>query len=75
PIVPELIQDAFTGPAVAREVGRLLDSPADRETMRRELAAVEAGLHGPRGDAIARAADVVCEMLSAHTTQERKPPS
>jgi len=75
PIVPELIQGAFTGPSVAREVGRLLDSPAEREIMRSELAAVEASLHGPRGDAIGRAADVVCEMLSAHTTPERKLPS
>jgi lipid-A-disaccharide synthase len=74
-IVPELIQEAFTGPAVARQVGRLLDSPAERETMRRELATVEASLHGPHGDAISRAADVVCEMLSAHTTPEGKLPS
>jgi lipid-A-disaccharide synthase len=67
-IVPELIQDDFTGPGVAREVTRLLDSPADREAMKRELAAVEASLHGPRGDAISRAADVVCEMLAVKAT-------
>jgi len=60
---------------VVREVGRLLDSPADRDSMRRELAAVESSLHGPSGDPIARAADVVCEMLSAHATPETKLPS
>jgi len=68
PAVPELIQDAFTGPAVAREVARLLDSSAARETMRRDLATVETRLHGPHGDAILRAADVACEILSGKAT-------
>ncbi|HVN09457.1 MAG TPA: lipid-A-disaccharide synthase [Patescibacteria group bacterium] len=75
PVVPELIQDDFTGPALAREVGRLLDSPEARETMRSELSGVEARLHGPRGDAIARAADVVCEMLSSQATPGPNLPS
>jgi len=75
PVVPELIQDDFTGPAVAREVGRLLDSPAARDEMRRELANVESRLHGPRGDAVARAADVVCEMLSGKATPQPDSPS
>jgi len=67
-VVPELIQEAFTGPAVAREVLRLLDSAAEREAMKHGLASVEAMLRGPRGDAIGRAADVVCELLEGHTT-------
>jgi len=75
PVLPELIQNAFTGPAVAREVGRLLDSADARESMKRDLAAVESRLHGPRGDAISRAADVVCEMLSAKATPEPDSPS
>ncbi len=75
PIVPELIQDAFTGPAVAREVARLLDSPDAREVMKSEFATVEARLHGPHGDPIARAADVVCEMLSADATRRALSPS
>jgi len=75
PVVPELIQDAFTGPAVAREVGRLLDSPAAREAMQRDLATVETRLHGPHGDAVSRAADVVCEMLSGKATPRPDSPS
>ena len=75
PVVPELIQDAFTGPAVAREVARLLDSSAARETMRAELATVETRLHGPHGDAIARAADAACEMLSSKATPGEFRPS
>jgi len=67
-VVPELIQEEFTGPAVAREVGRLLDSPAEQGAMKDGLEKVEGLLHGPRGDAIARAADVVCELLGGHTT-------
>jgi len=67
-VVPELIQEAFTGPAVAREVLRLLDSAAEREAMKHGLASVETMLRGPRGDAIGRAADVVCELLEGHTT-------
>jgi lipid-A-disaccharide synthase len=67
-IVPELIQDDFTGPAVAREVARLLDSAQVREAMRRDLGEVEARLHAPCGDPIARAADVVLEMAGARAT-------
>ncbi|HXZ20018.1 MAG TPA: lipid-A-disaccharide synthase [Candidatus Acidoferrales bacterium] len=75
PVVPELIQDDFTGPRLARELGRLLDSPTDRENMKRELSAVESRLHGPRGDAISRTADVVCEMLSGKATPQPDSPS
>jgi len=74
-IVPELIQDDFTGPNVVREAGRLLDSPAERDAMRRELGAVEASLHGPHGDAITRAAEIIVEMLRLHTTRQPNSPS
>ena len=74
-VVPELIQDDFTGAAVAREVGALLDSPDARESMRGELAGVEARLQGPRGDPVARAADVVTEMLAAKATSGADSPS
>jgi lipid-A-disaccharide synthase len=60
-IVPELIQDAFTPEAVARETERLLASADARETMRRELAGVREKL-GPPG-AIERAADIIAEMI------------
>lgn len=60
-VVPELIQDAFTSERVVRETERLLDSPQDRETMRRELAGVREKL-GPPG-AIERAADIIVEMI------------
>ena len=74
-VVPELIQDDFTGAAVAREVAALVDSPAARESMRGELAAVETRLHGPHGDPIARAADVVFEMLRGKATSDTDSPS
>ncbi len=75
PVVPELIQDDFTGPGLAREVGRLLDSSAARETMKQDLAGVENRLHGPHGDAISRAAEVICEMLSGEATPQQDSPS
>ena len=71
PIVPELIQNDLTGERVASEVARLLDSPSEREAMRRDLAGVEATLHGPRGDAITRAADVITEMLTQPSSKPR----
>ena len=60
-LAPELIQDAFTPDAVARELGRLIESPAAREEMKIGLAEVRAKL-GP-GGAIERAADVFAGML------------
>jgi lipid-A-disaccharide synthase len=60
-VAPELVQDAFTPEAVEREVRRLLESPAARETMKADLAKVRARL-GP-GGAIERAADIFAAML------------
>jgi lipid-A-disaccharide synthase len=60
-LAPELIQDAFTPEAVARELGRLIESPAAREEMKIGLAEVRAKL-GP-GGAIERAADIFAGML------------
>jgi lipid-A-disaccharide synthase len=60
-IVPELIQDDFTGPRVEAEVRRLLSSSADREEMKRELAEVRRRLGS--GGAIDRAADALAAML------------
>jgi len=60
-IVKELIQDAFTAPAVAAEISRLLDSPDARAEMKAGLAEVREKL-GP-GGAIERAAGVFASML------------
>jgi lipid-A-disaccharide synthase len=64
-VVPELVQDDFTGARVEAEVRRLLGSEADREEMKRELAEVRRRL-GP-GGAIDRAADALAAMLRAKT--------
>lgn len=60
-VVKELIQDAFTAPAVAAEISRLLDSPDARVEMKAGLAEVRETL-GP-GGAIERAAGVFASML------------
>jgi len=61
-VVPELFQKDFTPERVASEAIRLLDSPAARVEMRRELAIVREKL-GPPG-AIERAADIISAMLT-----------
>jgi len=60
-VVPELIQDDFTGPRVETEIRRLLSSSEERERMQRDLADVGARL-GP-GGAIEKAADTLADML------------
>ncbi|HYB60243.1 MAG TPA: lipid-A-disaccharide synthase [Methylomirabilota bacterium] len=60
-VVPELLQSDFTPERVAAEAGRLLDSPAAREQIRKDLAEVRERL-GPPG-AIARAADIIQGLL------------
>ena len=60
-VVTELMQDDFTGAAVAAEVRRLLESSAAREEMKAALAQVRASL-GSSG-AIERAADVFARMI------------
>jgi lipid-A-disaccharide synthase len=62
-IVPELIQDAFTPEAVAREALRVLTDPAHAAAMRAQLAAVRARL-GTAG-ASRRAAEAVLDAARA----------
>ncbi len=62
-IVPELIQDDFTGPRVEAEVRRLLGSSEDRKEMKLELAEVRRRLG--EGGAIDRAAELLAAMLPA----------
>jgi lipid-A-disaccharide synthase len=71
-VVPELIQDDFTPEAVAREATHLLDDPAARAATKRDLAEIEARLHGPAGNAISRAAALIAEFLAAHATPGAK---
>jgi lipid-A-disaccharide synthase len=60
PIVPELIQDAFTPDAVAREAVSLLTDHPRAERMRADLAEVRARLGGP--GASRRAAQAVLSL-------------
>ena len=60
-VVPELIQDAFTPAAVAKEVATLLDSADARASVFAGLAEVRAKL-GP-GGAVERAADIFVGMM------------
>jgi lipid-A-disaccharide synthase len=70
-IVPELIQDSLTPERLAMETARLLDSPAERNVMRADLAEVRAKL-GASG-AIDRAADIIAAML--RTAPAAPPPA
>ncbi|MBI3663429.1 MAG: lipid-A-disaccharide synthase [Acidobacteria bacterium] len=60
-VAPELIQEAFTPEAVAREAKRLLTSAEARETMRQDLAEVKTKLGA--GGAIEKAAGIIAGML------------
>ncbi|HLX00071.1 MAG TPA: lipid-A-disaccharide synthase [Candidatus Acidoferrales bacterium] len=60
-VVPELLQQECTGPRIAGEIVRLLDSQVAREEMQRGLAEVRAKL-GP-GGAIERAAEIITGLL------------
>ncbi len=60
-IVPELLQDDATGPAIAARAEEILDDAGRRATMIGDLRAVRGQLG--RGGAAARAADIAAEML------------
>jgi len=66
PIVPELVQDAFTPDAVAREAIAMLTDPARAARIRDALARVRERLGG--AGASRRAADAILRLVS-----ERKP--
>ena len=61
-IVPELMQDEFTGAAVAQAALELLQNPAACDQMRRDLADVRDKL-STREDPIERAADIIIEYI------------
>jgi len=60
-IVPELIQDAFTPEAVAREAVSMLTDPARTARIRAGLAAVRGKLGGP--GASRRAAEAILRLV------------
>jgi lipid-A-disaccharide synthase len=70
-IVPELIQDAFTPEAVAREAVSMLTDPARAATIRGGLARVRAELGGP--GASRRAAEAILKVVHHHTSVSTHP--
>jgi len=62
-VIPELMQDDMTGEKLAREVLRLLRSPAERDDMKRGLAEVARALRSDH-DPFGLAARIVDEMLN-----------
>jgi len=62
PLVPELVQDAFTADAVAREAVSMLTDPARAASIRAGLASVRAKLGGP--GASRRAAEAIMKIMS-----------
>ena len=65
-IVPELIQDAFTPDAVAREAVSMLTDRARAAKIREGLARVRAKLGGP--GASRRAAEAILNVVQRHTS-------
>jgi lipid-A-disaccharide synthase len=68
-VVPELMQAQMIGTELARATAQLLESPSDREQMRRDLSEVRAKL-STREDPIERAADIVNGYL--HPQYDKK---
>jgi len=67
-VVPELIQDNFTGPRVEADVRKILGSAEERERMKRDLAEVSAKLGA--GGAIDRAADILASMMAGKAREQ-----
>jgi lipid-A-disaccharide synthase len=61
-VVPELMQEAMTGEAIASETERLLDNGPERAKMKEDLAEVARRL-STDGDVMAKAADEVMKCL------------
>jgi lipid-A-disaccharide synthase len=62
PVVPELMQSAMTGEALAAEAQRLLRDDAARARMRADLAEVAARLSGP-GRPMSRATAIIQDLM------------
>jgi lipid-A-disaccharide synthase len=68
-VIPELMQNEMTGERLAVEALRLLNSPAEREEMRRQLGAVGRALAGPENP-MERAAGIVDEILGTNRVRQ-----
>ena len=64
-VIPELMQNEMTGERLAAEALRLLNSPVERDQMRRQLGEVGRALAGPE-DPMERAAGIVDEILGTN---------
>lgn len=62
-VLPELIQDAATGEALAAAVAEFIDQPDYAAEVKRKMAVGVARMRGDGGSASGRAADAVVEML------------
>ncbi len=71
-IVPELVQDAFTPEAVAREAISMLTDPARAAKIRAGLATVRTRLGGP--GASRRAAEAILRMVSLRPLRSSRSP-
>ena len=72
-VVPELIQDAFTPEAVAREAVRLLTNTSDAERMRADLRDVRSKLGVP--GASRRAAAAILQVATRGQSRDERPPA
>src|SRR2546423_8176364 len=72
-IVPELVQDAFTPEAVAREAISMLTDRARAARIRADLADVRAKLGGP--GASRRAAEAILRVVHTHKGHEHDEPA
>ena len=68
-VIPELMQNEMTGERLAAEALTLLDSPVERDEMRRQLGEVGRALAGPE-DPMERAAGIVDEILGTNRVRQ-----
>jgi lipid-A-disaccharide synthase len=68
-VIPELMQNEMTGERLAAEALKLLNSPVEREEMRRQLGEVGRALAGPE-DPMERAAGIVDQILGTNRVRQ-----
>jgi lipid-A-disaccharide synthase len=70
-VAPEFVQDACTGPSLARELAKLLDDPTRRAHQIAAQSAALAVMRGDVADPVGAAAEAVLEILRRRTVAER----